>query len=313
MISVIFTGILVLLALVSFALVIMNNPEKADNSYDRKSVRTVRRWATGVGVVALFFGLVVGISSSIYRQDIGESVMTRSVSGKVTGVTTEAGWHTKAPWDSVVRFDIRNNVVSFINAKSESSKSATGTYITVQDRDGAKANIDIVVRYSLKPESVDSIYQNFKTQENFTERVLVQAVRSTVREIPTGYGTMEVLNKRAQIGAEIAISLEDQLEPHGVILEDVDLQEIAYSKEVQDRLDEAQTSRIAVDKAKADLERAKIEADTARATAQGSADANKILESSLTEQVLQQKYIDALKAGTVFVVPEGSTPMISTK
>lgn len=267
-----------------------------------------------VTLVAGIFGLVVTGFSTIYQQDVGESIMIRSTTGSITGISTEAGWHMKKPWEKAISFDTRNNVVSFINAKSESGKDATGTYITIQDRDGAKANIDIVVRYSLDPSKIETIYKNFKTQENFTERVLVQAVRSTVREVPTAYGTMEVLNKRAEIGSKIAEDLRTQLEPHGVILEDVDLQEIAYSSEVQDRLDEAQTSRIAVDKAKADLDRAKIEAETAKTSAQGTADANKILEGSLTEKILQQKYIDALaKAGTVYVVPEGSTPLITTK
>lgn len=264
------------------------------------------------GAVFAIATLVVGLFSTIYSQDVGESVMVRSTTGKITGITTEAGYHTKAPWESKIVFDTRNNVVSFINAKSESGKGATGTYISIQDRDGAKANIDIMVRYSLDPTKIETIYTNFKTQENFTERVLVPAVRSTVREIPAKYGTMEVLNKRAEIGAAIADDLKAQLEPHGVILEDVDLQEIAYSKEVQSRLDEAQTARIAVDKAKADLERAKIDADTKRTSAQGEADANKILEKSLSEDVLQQKYINAISKGTVFVVPEGSTPMITT-
>lgn len=269
--------------------------------------------AVAVAVIAAFFTLIFFLFGAIYKQDVGESVMKRSVSGNISGVSTEAGWHTKKPWEEKIVFDTRNNVVSFINSKSESGKNATGTYITIQDRDGAKANIDIVVRYSLDPSKIETIYKDFKTQENFTQRVLVQAVRSTVREVPTSYGTMEVLNKRAEIGTKIAEDLAVQLEKHGVILEDVDLQEIAYSKEVQERLDEAQTSRIAVDKAKADLERAKVEAETAKTTAQGVADANKILESSLSDDVLQQKYIDALsKANTIYVVPEGSTPLIST-
>lgn len=270
------------------------------------------------GIITFFAGLIVfGIVwafSGIYSQDVGESVMLRSTTGSINGISTEAGWHVKKPWEKAIRFDTRNNVVSFINSKSEAGKDATGSYITVQDRDGAKANIDIVVRYSIDPAKIETIYRNFKTQENFTDRVLTQAVRSTVREIPTTYGTMEVLNKRAEIGSKIADDLRKQLEPHGVILEDVDLQEIAYSAEVQDRLDEAQTSRIAVDKAKADLERAKIEAETAKTSAQGTSDANKILEGSLTETILQQKYIDALaKAGTIYVVPEGSTPLVTVK
>ena len=48
--------------------------------------------------------------------------------------------------------------------------------------------------------------------------------------------------------------------------------------------------------------------------AQGEADANDILNSSLSENVLRQKYIDALSnAKNLTVVPDGSVPMVQTK
>lgn len=61
-------------------------------------------------------------------------------------------------------------------------------------------------------------------------------------------------------------------------------------------------------------ETAKAEAETKRIKAQGEADANDILNSSLSENVLRQKYIDALSnAKNLTVVPDGSVPMVQTK
>ena len=62
-------------------------------------------------------------------------------------------------------------------------------------------------------------------------------------------------------------------------------------------------------------ETAKVEAETKKVVAQGEADANAILTQSLTPEVIQQRYIDALKeigqSGNLVVVPEGSTPVVS--
>ena len=59
-----------------------------------------------------------------------------------------------------------------------------------------------------------------------------------------------------------------------------------------------------------------IEAETKSIEAQGEADANAILTQSLTDEVLQQQYIEALKAaadnGGLIVVPEGSQPIVGT-
>lgn len=67
-------------------------------------------------------------------------------------------------------------------------------------------------------------------------------------------------------------------------------------------------------KASNEQETAKVEAETKRIKAQGEADANDILNSSLSENVLRQKYIDALSnAKNLTVVPDGSVPMVQTK
>ena len=46
------------------------------------------------------------------------------------------------------------------------------------------------------------------------------------------------------------------------------------------------------------------------AAAQGTAEANRLLTQSLTPEVLTNKYLEAIKNGTTFVVPEGSTPFV---
>lgn len=51
-------------------------------------------------------------------------------------------------------------------------------------------------------------------------------------------------------------------------------------------------------------------------TAKGEAEANAILEKSLTDKVIQKQYVETLKSigenGNLVVVPEGSSPIVST-
>ena len=63
-------------------------------------------------------------------------------------------------------------------------------------------------------------------------------------------------------------------------------------------------------------ETAKVEAETKAIEAQGEADANAILSQSLTPEVLQQRYYETLReigeGGNLVLLPEGSTPIVST-
>lgn len=60
-----------------------------------------------------------------------------------------------------------------------------------------------------------------------------------------------------------------------------------------------------------------MQAETKRIEAEGEAAANAILTESLTDEVLEQRYIDALKEiganGNLVVVPEGGQPLVNTQ
>jgi regulator of protease activity HflC (stomatin/prohibitin superfamily) len=261
--------------------------------------------AVGAGVFAV--GLLFFNSS--YTQDVGEAVVLRSITGELAGQSTT---------------DTRNNTISYVGTgeTNNSGGSAQGPQITFQDKEGVTGNLDIVVRYSIVPDAVSDLYSEYRTQEDFVSRVITNDVRSLTRDAPARYGTLEVFTNRPQIAADIRNELSSRWQEQGVTVEEVALQEIRYSDDVKARFDEAQAARIAVDRARAEQETARVEADTRvvgahgeaeanRILSQGEADANRILSESLTDQVLRQRHIDAIGRGsTVWVVPEGSSPLV---
>lgn len=284
----------------------------------------------GAGILTLV-GLVILVTSTVYTQDIGASKVQVSWSGQLVGQTTTPGFHLKAPWVNIRTFDVRNNTVAFVGPTEDGKTQpnyagnvTTGPQITFQDLDGVTGNMDLTIRYSIAPDSVLDVYSDFQTQENFVVKVISEGVRAEARRAPSTRGTLKVYNDRAGLEADILAGLEARWAGKGIQIEDVAVQEIRYSKDVAQRFDDAQAARIAVDKAKADQEAAKVtaqtqvitaqgQADAAVVAAQGQSDANELLTKSLTPEVLTQRYIDALNnAGGIYVVPEGSTPFITT-
>jgi regulator of protease activity HflC (stomatin/prohibitin superfamily) len=273
--------------------------------------------AGGFAIVLLFF-------NSSYTQDVGEAVVLRSITGELAGQSTTPGLHLKAPWVETIVYDTRNNTISYVGTgeTNNSGGSAQGPQITFQDKEGVTGNLDIVVRYSIVPDAVTDLYSEYRTQEDFVNRVITNDVRSLTRDAPARYGTLEVFTNRPQIAADIRDQLSGRWQEQGVTVEEVSLQEIRYSDDVKARFDEAQAARIAVDRARAEQETARVEAETRvvgahgeadanRILSQGEADANRILSESLTDEVLRQRYIDAIGRGsTVYVVPEGSSPLV---
>lgn len=296
--------------------------------------------ATAVGCFIL--AGIVAAFSCFYSQDPGQAKVLRSFTGEVVGTDTDEGLGFKVPWVSLVNYDIRNQVVEYTG----DGQDVTGPAITAQDKDGATATIDLVVRYSINPAFVDTIYRQYGSQRNFELRLVQNDVRAVVRNIPLGYATSEFRLKREEAASNMQDALAARWEKAGLLVDSVDLRDIRYPENIENSLRDVQTEINNVNKAEAELRRARVEADRTRVEAQAQADYDQIVrcgaktelveeetdgrkrmvtkviplpndqcQNRLNEQVLTNKYFEALKEiagkpGNVIVIPEGSSPMI---
>ena len=273
-------------------------------------ITIVSKEAKGIGAAVLagsiVLGIIVGFFSMAVTNDEGQAKVLRSWTGQVEGEILTPGFTTKAPWQDDLTYDIRNQQVIFASSKGEPSANANGPQITIQDREGVSANIDISVRYSIDPSAVVDVYKRYGTQENFVSKFIENDIRAGVRTIPSQYGTLELLNNRAKVEQEITEYLAERWEKAGVRVETVSLQEIRYPEDVQQRFAEAQNARTEVEKANAELEANKVKAES-----------NKVLAESLTETNLEQLKYETLreigKQGNLVIVPEDFSGMINLK
>lgn len=286
-----------------------------------------------VAVASLVAIVITAAFSVIYRQDVGEAKVIRSLSGEVVGKDTTAGFGAKLPWHTAIDFDVRNQVVTYAG-------DGTNPDINAQDKDGATATVDVVVCYSIDPEYVINIYNQYQSQANFTSRLIQNDVRSVVRNIPLKYSTSSFRLHREQAATEMQQALSERWKDEGIVVDSVDLRDIRYPANIEESLQRVQEATNNANKAKADLETAKVEAEKTRVEAQAQADYDQIVrcgssvitekttingqetditkvvpnvgdacQNRLNDQVLMNKYIDALKEmadkGNIVVVPEG--------
>lgn len=293
-----------------------------------------RVWLRLLGLASIVVGALTLFASTLYTQDVGEAVAIRTPGGTISGTDTSPGFSMKAPWNDVVRFDVRNQVITM------AGEGATdGPAITAQTSDNASASMDITVRYSIVPSKVGEIYQQYRTQEGLVQRALDVDVRSIVRDIPVNYSASELRQRRVQVAADIQKALQARWDRLGVTVDSVDLRDIRYPDEIEKSLSAIQTARSKVESARAELESAKINAEKVKTEAQAQSDSDQIIrcgamsttvkemiagkevqsvkvvpvppaqcQNRLNEQVLTSKYIDMLreaaaKGNTVYVVP----------
>lgn len=270
-----------------------------------------------IALCTIVLGVVLTVMTLIYSQDVGEVVVLRNLGGSLAGYTSEAGFHVKAPWQDTISYDVRNNIINlYRDAEYETDGgSSNGPCVSINDNGGASADIDVQVIYSLDGDSALNLYADYGTQESFTSNYILNDVRATAREVAGEFDTITMLTNRGVFTNKLADALTDKWSSLGLNVESVSVQDVRYPDEITNKYAEAQAAEIDKAKAENEQETAKVEAETKKIAAQGEAEANEILTKSLTSEVIQQNYIDALteigKNGNLVVVPEGSTPMVN--
>lgn len=266
----------------------------------------------------LVVAIVVTGTQCFYTQDAGDVKVLIDFGGNIAGSSSDTGIHFKAPWQSIVTYDIRNNVISFVGDGEENyvGGSAEGPQVTINDSSGTQANIDIQVNYSLDPSKAIELYENYGTQENFVQAIAAVDTRAIPREVAGQFDTLTVLTNRGALTDAIEEALKAKWEPLGLTIEQISVQEVRYPESITTAYANAQQVEVERQQAENQQAVAEAEAETRRIEAEGEANANRILTQSLTSEVLQQQYIEALKSaadnGSLIVVPEGSQPIVGT-
>lgn len=271
-----------------------------------------------ISFIPLLISIVMIFCSCIYSQDVGETAVLRNLGGSLAGSSTEAGFHFKAPWQDVISYDVRNNLVNYHGENTEYSYdggSAEGPYVTINDKSGAKADVDIQVNYSLDSDTARYLYSEYGTQENFTKNYVSNDLRSVTREAAGEFDTISLLTKRGDFTNSVQEALTKKWNKIGLTVEQVSVQDISYPKSITDAYADAQAAEIEKSKAQNKQETAKVEAETKKIQAEGEAQANRTLNDSLTDNVLKQKYIDALEEAAKndnLIITDGSSGSLIT-
>ena len=232
--------------------------------------RLSKKWL----IIPIVLVALLIFSRCLYTQDVGEVIVLRAWGGKLTGYSDTAGFHFKAPWEDRISFDTRNMLINFYmdEVYSYNGGAATGPEVTINDRSGAKADIDIQVVYSLDPSAAMKLYTNYGTQTNYTERYLSNDVRSVAREVSGRFDTLTMLTDRSKYTDAVEEALADKWERDGLIVEQVAVQDVRYSDEITNRYSAAQAAEIAIAQAKNEQESAKVKAETKKVEAEVDAE-----------------------------------------
>ncbi|PHN00839.1 prohibitin family protein [Flavilitoribacter nigricans] len=234
------------------------------------------------GVIAfVLLILIIGFSNATFLTiDAGErGVLFRRFSGGLDRENIyEPGFHIIAPWNVMYVYDVREQQVE--------------EEMEVLSSNGLNISVDVTVRVNPKYDKIAEIHEKFGP--DYVKRLVIPETRSSVREM-IGQFTPEELysTKRDEVQKLIQGNLAKALDNNYVELRATLIRDIELPEKVRTAIEEKLEAEQSALKYEYILDQERKEAERKIIEAQAKADANKILNASLTDKILQDKGIEA--------------------
>ena len=236
--------------------------------------RLVRR----SGAALLLLGvLALGAANSVSCVRTGH-VGVVTVFGRVTGRTMGEGIHLVNPLARVHQLDI----------KSQEIKERAA----VPSREGLIMGLEASVLYHLDPAGAAELFQ--KIGPNYREVLLIPNFRSSMRGV-TAANTASALysDSREAMAQQIRTELQGQVQPRGVVVENVLLRDLQLPETLKHAIEAKQQAQQDAQRMEFVLQKERQEAERKRVEAAGIKDFQDIVSQGISDKLLQWKGIEA--------------------
>lgn len=134
--------------------------------------------------------------------------------GKIKRIEGE-GLVLTAPFESLHVFNVRTSATQVEGAQGSTA-------------DTQPVNVDLVVRYKIRPPMIAKIYEEYSHDGDLSSYVL-SATQETFKAVTAKYTATELISQRSKVSSDIKTLLSQKLDLYGADVINVDMQSFAFS------------------------------------------------------------------------------------
>ena len=245
-----------------------------------------------IGIAILIFVLVIAISSSSYVVEPGYRGVEVTL-GQVSPVFRPQGFGFKKPFVTTIVPVMVKQATREVQAACYSS-------------DLQQVNMDLQVLYRVPESAVVQIYQGYAGDP--FDSLIEPRVQEAMKEVTALDTAEEIVKNREQIKDKALASAREKVGTL-LVIDDVVIQNIDLTKQLEDAIEAKMVQEQEADKAKFTQQKAQVEADTVVITAKGDAEAIKIRGEALKEtpNYIQLQIVEKWDGKTPLVVGSGAS------
>jgi len=228
-----------------------------------------QKFLTSLGALGVGLAAVGGVAQmALYNVDGGQrAVIFDRFRGVMPDVAIE-GTHFFIPIiQRPIIFDIRSTprVVSTITGSKDLQ------------------NISITLRILHRPEpsKLPQIYLNIG--QDFAERVLPSITNEILKAVVAQFDAHEMITQRESVSQRISVDLSERAKQFGILIDDISITHLSFGREFTEAVEMKQVAQQEAEKARYLVEKAEQMKMAAITTAEGDAQASKLLAQAFAQ------------------------------
>lgn len=237
-------------------------------------------------------GLLIIIPSFIGSVPTG-NVGIKTSFGKVLDDSLSEGVNIKAPWQKIVKMDLR--------VQKYENKVALET--STKDMQVVN-NISVSVNFQISSDKASNLYRTVGT--NYGTTILEPAIQETVKSTISQYNASELVSLRSEISIVIVETLNEKMEDYGITISSVSINNFDFSEEYNASIERKAVAEQNALAAAQELEKEKIEAEKKLVKAEAEKKANEMKQQTLTDNIIKEKFIEKWNGELPKVMGEGN-------
>ena len=245
--------------------------------------------AIGVITAILVIITIITIFSSFKTVNSGE-VGIRVRFGKVISTQMNEGINFKIPFvENIVKMNIQ---VQKVEVATESSS-----------KDLQLVNMQIAVNYRVDGTKATELYKNIGMK--YKEVVLQPAIQESIKSVTSRYTAEELITKRNEVSINAMEELNNKINKYGIVIDNFNITNFNFSAEFNKAIEQKKVAEQNVLTAKQQLEKSKVEAEKKIVEAEAEKKANELKQKSLTDKLIQEKFIQKWDGKLPYVISDG--------
>ena len=282
------TGLIIFLIIVIVILTVIRGQLK-DNLKLEKIV-SILRVVAGIGIL---FAALLACVVQIGPGEVGVQILF----GKIQEGVLRSGLNFVNPLMEVEKLDVKTQAYTMSGQNDQDVsevKIKKSDPIQTLSSDGLTLLLDVTVWYRISADDAPNLLRTIGS--DYEAKIVLPAIRTAIRDVAVNFVATDIYSsKRDDYVNDVAKKLENSFEGRGIILEKVLLRNVELPQKVREAIDEKISSEQRAQQMVYVLQKERQEAERKTVEAQGVAEAQKIINSTISNSYLQWKYIETLK------------------